>query len=214
MFARRNIVNGAALVMMLVLLCIGCFALYRAVYPLAQGPDDSAEYLVNLSALLGPNWQTGSSYHLEPLRADLRGFDRRIIGHTCLNTWHKNAPLAFVKQCVFVYQDTAFARERYTQQKSLYDSETVGNDPPYTSVPLPPGQTLGADDRHLACVEAATNQFCVALLRYGDHVVFVNSVLVRDGVTYLSEDVFFDIVQTIDRSIQGLRDISHQGDVL
>ena len=208
MSIRGCIVNVATPVVVLVLFCAGCFMLYKMAYPLSAGLDDSQAYLVDLSDVLGPDWQMGSPYHLEPLRADLWGFDRRIIGHTCLNAWYKDNPLAFVKQCAFVYQNASLAHDRYTQQRSLYDSETAGIGPSYKYVQFPLEQTLGADDKYLGCAEASTNQFCVALLRYGDHVVFVNSVLVREGITYLSENAFFNIVQTIDWSIQDLGNIS------
>ena len=195
---------GCALLLIVlpVLLCLIGLELYWTFY-LAHGEDDSATYLADLSTLLGSDWSTSEVYPYDDPYTDTAGFHRKVLGNACQHVWRRDAPSVFVRQCVFTYTDAAVAADRFATQRLRYDADAPPAVTPYEPIPWPDAaSSLLADEYHFACVgTSAANQRCIALLRYGNHVAFVNAVLVRDGVRYLSEDDFWGIVRTVDRTV-------------
>jgi len=185
------------------------FTLFRLIkQEQAQGMNDSQEYLVSLSNFLGSEWETGNSH--EERNEDLIGYHRSIVGHSSLNTHHKNNPLAYIRQQVIIYDTPLEASRRYTQQQNWIFIRDFGVPPTqqifsYEELQLSNKNAFQADEYFIACLRTPIDTRCSGLFRYDNYIIFVDSYPVRDSIRYLTEDQLISIFDLIDDTAKSFR---------
>lgn len=169
--------------------------------------DDSQEYLIDLSELLGDEWHSGG---VGRSTDDARGWHSSIAGTSFHNASHTQNRLAGVGQSITTYVDAEQARERYFVQEDWIFLRNLGVPPStYEDISLPSDTTLRADEYRIACKDiyldhALIEIRCVGLFLYENHIVRVSGYTMRDFVRYLSMNDLAMIINAVDnRMVSG-----------
>lgn len=196
------IVTGVGLLGILIL--VASFITNRAREQELDRLDNSKNYVIDFSSLLGGNWLVMDQVLKDD--EDIAGWDAAIAGRTQLWTYHSQNNLAYIKHHVITYADQQEAHDRYFIQLPILVSLLGGriSDPqfPYQERVFPTETNPKADNYYIACQGLETTQLqCDGLFLYENHVVYVDTFPVRDSVRYLSEKELMSIFSAIDEKM-------------
>jgi hypothetical protein len=210
--ASTVVIAGSAVFVLLTISCIAVsLGIYREVgQKHSHDTDDTQNYLVDIASFLGPEWFTGTIRREKDgdniATSDIFGPDRSIIGRSDYSTGNRANSLAYFRQYAFLFTNESEANKHFDQEREwifIYDyGVPISHQPfPYRDLELPPEIVFQADEYQVACTGNPVDNRCNALFRYENYVVFVDAVLVRDSVRYLTESDFIAILDLIDEKM-------------
>lgn len=190
----------------ILILAIALFALNaKSEYDHRVSLNNSEDYVLDFSSLFGSDWKATEIIKDDE---DILGWDATIAGRSQLWTYNVVDPLVSVKHHVIAYISGGDAASRYTLQKASlisFFSKAPSSKDYYQELSLPNSVTSGIDQYYAVCQEdTVTETTCVGLFLYNRYIIFIQAVIVKNGVTYLSvkdlENVFSLVTNKISTS--------------
>ncbi|MBN1967266.1 MAG: hypothetical protein JW910_21615 [Anaerolineae bacterium] len=163
--------------------------------------DDSVAYVVEFAVLLGPEWQATAIYRPDE---DIMGWHWDLAGVAVQGTRHRDNELAGIGLNVYTYVNEDAARERYDEIEEWAIVYMFGVPPSRQSFPnqdiaLPGLAPLHANEHRIVCSQIPVIETkCKALLRYGNHIVWITAYLIRNSTLYLTQGDFAAIINAVD----------------
>lgn len=172
--------------------------------------DDTQEYLIDFAGFFGPDWVAGTIRQEKEganiATTDIFGRDRTIVGRAYYSTHNQANSLAYFRQYVFLFTTEAEANEHFDEEREwifvyAYGTPISRQEHPFRDLELPPEISFQADEYQVACSETPIVNRCNGLLRYKEYIIFVDAIIVRDSVQYLTESDLLAAIDLIDEKM-------------